>query len=186
MPIEGFGEVAERLRRSTVQIVEGRRGSGSGVIWDAGGVIVTNAHVASRDRTRVELWDGRSFEGQVTSRDVRRDLAVVKIPADGLPAAAPGDSASLRAGELVVAVGNPLGFRLGRPGFGGSEQRRGRVREERRIKGLIGCSGSAGRIGHGRWTPDSTSRGARSRGSGIAENRRCSGRGRRAGFSLRG
>jgi serine protease Do len=108
VPIDGFGEVAERLRRSTVQIVQG--GSGSGVIWDANGTIVTNAHVARADRARVELWDGRSFEGAVTSRDARRDLAIVKITAETLHAAVRGDSGALRPGELVMAVGNPMGF----------------------------------------------------------------------------
>jgi serine protease Do len=110
---DGFGEVAERLRRSTVHVIEsGRRGrgTGSGVIWGAAGLIVTNAHVMRRDRAQVELWDGRTFEGEVTSRDVNRDLAVLKIPADGLPAATPGDSDAVRPGELVLAVGNPLGF----------------------------------------------------------------------------
>jgi serine protease Do len=111
--MEGFGEVAERLRRSTVHITEGRgraQGSGSGVIWSADGPIVTNAHVARADRQRVELWDGRSFDADVTSRDVRRDLASVRISTRGLPAARAGDSGALRPGELVVAVGNPLGF----------------------------------------------------------------------------
>ena len=57
MVTQGFGEVAERLRRSTVQ-VHHRRGAGSGVIWSAGGVIVTNAHVIHDSRAKVSLWDG--------------------------------------------------------------------------------------------------------------------------------
>ena len=107
-----FGEVAESLRRSTVQVTErrGGRGGGSGVIWSSDGLIVTNAHVARSDRARVELWDGRKFEGEVTARDTRRDLASLQIRAQQLPAAASGDSHALRPGELVVAVGNPLGF----------------------------------------------------------------------------
>jgi serine protease Do len=103
--------VAERLRRSTVQVHAGReRGSGSGVIWSQDGLIVTNAHVARADRAQVELWDGRSFEAEVTTRDARRDLVSLRISARALPAATPGDSSALRPGELVVAVGNPLGF----------------------------------------------------------------------------
>ena len=106
-----FGEVAERLRRSTVQVHAGReRGSGSGVIWNQDGLIVTNAHVARTDRARVELWDGRAFNAEVTARNARRDLVSLRIPARALPAATPGDSSALRPGELVVAVGNPLGF----------------------------------------------------------------------------
>ncbi len=113
MAIRGFGEVAERLRRSTVQVTLGsgrERGSGSGVIWNEDGLIVTNAHVARTDRAKVELWDGRSFEAQVQARDSRRDLASLRIDAHGLPATTPGDSSALRAGEIVMAVGNPLGF----------------------------------------------------------------------------
>ena len=102
---EGFGEVAERLRRSTVQ-VEG----GSGVIWDAAGLIITNAHVARQPKLKVGLWDGRAFQATVEARDPRRDLASLRIGAGGLPAATAGDSAALRVGELVMAVGNPLGF----------------------------------------------------------------------------
>jgi serine protease Do len=103
---EGFGEVAERLRRSTVHV--GR--SGSGVIWDGAGLIITNAHVARAPKLRVDLWDGRTFEGEVVARDPRRDLASLRIAVSGLPAAASGDSSTLRVGELVMAVGNPLGF----------------------------------------------------------------------------
>src|SRR5262245_10604379 len=103
---EGFGEVAERLRRSTVHVAR----SGSGVIWGSAGLIITNAHVARAPKLRVELWDGRSFEGDVVARDPRRDLASLRIPASGLPALTAGASSALRVGELVVAVGNPLGF----------------------------------------------------------------------------
>ena len=113
MPPEGFGEVAERLRRSTVQVMTAGRGSsgaGSGVIWDSSGLIVTNAHVARENRARIELWDGRLFEAEVTSRDTRRDLATARIAANGLPEATLGDSNALRPGELVLAVGNPFGF----------------------------------------------------------------------------
>jgi serine protease Do len=84
--------------------------SGSGVIWDDAGLIVTNAHVAREPKLRVELWDGRSFEASVVARDSRRDLASLRIAAAGLPAVIAGDSAALRVGELVMAVGNPLGF----------------------------------------------------------------------------
>jgi serine protease Do len=107
-----FGEVAERLRRSTVQVSmeRSRPGSASGVIWTADGVIITNAHVARADRARVELWDGREFDAELTARDARRDLAALRIPEQDLPAASAGDSSALRPGELVLAVGNPLGF----------------------------------------------------------------------------
>ena len=109
--MRGFGEIAERLRRSTAQVFSGeRRAGGSGVVWSADGLILTNAHVARAPEVRVELWDGRRFKATVVARDARRDLAALRIPAEDLEPATPGDSATLRAGELVIAVGSPLGF----------------------------------------------------------------------------
>jgi len=108
MTTPDFGEVAERLRRSTVHIHGG--GSGSGVIWSAEGLIVTNAHVARDDRAVVETWDGRKLPAELKSLDHRRDLATMQVDAAALPAATAGDSDALRPGELVMAVGNPLGF----------------------------------------------------------------------------
>lgn len=110
MSITGFGEIAEQLRRSTVLIRTRSRGGGSGIIWSGDGVIVTNAHVVRGSQARIHLWDGREFEGAVTSRDPRRDLAVVRINAKNLPAAKAADSSKIRAGELAIAIGNPLGF----------------------------------------------------------------------------
>jgi serine protease Do len=110
--MRGFGEIAERLRRSTVQVLgHGRsRGVGSGVVWSSDGLIVTNAHVARAAEAEVELWDGRRFRARVVSRDPCRDLATLHIAATDLDAATPGDSGILRPGELVIAVGNPLGL----------------------------------------------------------------------------
>jgi serine protease Do len=112
-----FGPVAaeaaalvERLRRSVV-LVESGHGHGSGVIWDSTGLIVTNHHVVSRDRAVVELADGRRLAGTVVARDRENDLAALQVPATELPAAPIGDSRQLRLGELIVAVGHPLGVR---------------------------------------------------------------------------
>jgi len=107
----GFGEVAERLRRSTVQVrLRGAHAGGSGVIASPDGRIVTNAHVARGGDASVELWDGRSLAARLVARDSRRDLAALQVEASGLPAAAFGDSDRLRVGELVMAIGNPMGF----------------------------------------------------------------------------
>jgi len=110
---QDFGSIAEQLRRSTVRILSGNQGesgSGSGVIWDSAGLIVTNAHVMRHHGAQVELWDGRAFPATVQSRDDRRDLAALRINTWALPASAAGDSSKLRPGEMVMAVGNPLGF----------------------------------------------------------------------------
>ena len=108
----GFGEVGELLRRSTVYIhSSGRReqSAGSGVIWDCEGTVITNSHVLGAEEHLVELWDGRSFRAEVKARDNVRDLANLKLPATGLPAATFRNH-PVKPGELVVAVGNPLGF----------------------------------------------------------------------------
>jgi serine protease Do len=106
-----FGEIAERLRRSTVQVFShGHDGGGSGVIWNSAGRIVTNSHVARAEKAEVVLWDGRKLAARLVSRDGRRDLAELKVMESGLPAATAGDSDALRPGELVIAIGSPLGF----------------------------------------------------------------------------
>jgi serine protease Do len=110
MAIPGFGEIAERLRRSTVLIHSGGSGAGSGVIWSSDGVVVTNAHVVRGSRVNVQLWNDHEFEAAILSRDARRDLAQLRIDATDLPAASPADSSELRPGELAIAIGNPLGF----------------------------------------------------------------------------
>ncbi|MBP2645235.1 MAG: hypothetical protein H6Q75_675 [Firmicutes bacterium] len=87
------------------------QGSGSGVIIDGTGYIVTNYHVVENSQElSVSLADGRTFAGKVVGVDQPTDLAVVKIEASGLPAATLGDSDSLMAGEPAIAIGNPLGL----------------------------------------------------------------------------
>jgi serine protease Do len=109
--MHGFGEIAERLRRSTVQVfVGGRGGSGSGLVWNRSGLVLTNAHVARSPSVELELWDGRRFPARVLLRDPWRDLALLRTSATDLEPAVIGDSDSTRPGELVLAVGNPLGF----------------------------------------------------------------------------
>jgi serine protease Do len=110
MAIPGYGKIAERLRRSTVLVQSGGRGSGSGVIWSTDGVLMTNAHVVRGSSVEVQLWDGREFQAAVQSRDPRRDLAQLRIDALDLPAAVAADSSKIRAGEIAIAVGNPMGF----------------------------------------------------------------------------
>jgi serine protease Do len=110
MAITGFGEIAEELRRSTVVIHAGAGGSGSGVIWSSDGKIITNAHVARGADLRLQLWDGRELDATVASRDTQRDLALLHTDAADLPSVTFGDSSQVRAGELAIAVGNPLGF----------------------------------------------------------------------------
>jgi 2-alkenal reductase len=85
-------------------------GVGSGVIYDSNGWILTNKHVVEGgDKFDVELKDGRVLSGKVYGIDTLTDLAIVKVEATGLPTAALGESDALKVGQLVVAIGSPLG-----------------------------------------------------------------------------
>jgi 2-alkenal reductase len=85
-------------------------GVGSGFIYDASGWILTNRHVVEgSDRLSVELNDGRVMEGRVYGIDTLTDLAIVKVDGDDLPVADLGQSSELKVGQLVVAIGSPLG-----------------------------------------------------------------------------
>ncbi len=110
MALDGFGQIAEQLGRSTVQVASGRHGQGSGIIVKSDGVIVTNAHVVGDSGLAVRLWDGTSFPARVEARSTRRDLALLRIPATNLTPVTMANSDDLRVGELVIAVGNPFGF----------------------------------------------------------------------------
>ncbi len=87
-----------------------KRGLGSGVIVSPDGYIVTNHHVIDgAEDIRVELNDNRSFPAKVIGSDPPSDLAVLKIETQGLPVLPLGDSDCVRVGDVVLAVGNPLG-----------------------------------------------------------------------------
>jgi serine protease Do len=103
-------DVAETLLQSVV-MVRSRGGSGSGVIWDADGLIITNNHVAHSDEVEVILRDGTKLHGMVQARDPQHDLAAVRVDAHALPAVSIGDSSRIHVGQVVLAVGNPMGMR---------------------------------------------------------------------------
>jgi len=102
---ELFGEYMPRYR----QRIE--RSLGSGVIVDAEGHIVTNHHViANADSIRVQLEDGRVADARIVGRDPDTDLAVLKIDLTPLPVATFGRSDRLRVGDVVLAIGDPIGL----------------------------------------------------------------------------
>jgi len=111
-------EVVEKLRRSTVQVIVDQRGGGSGILWNADGIIVTNAHViesvGSWDSLLVQFSNGLRVPATIERRDGNSDLAFIRVQSGAVPGGcgpAPlGDASRLRVGELVVAVGSPLGF----------------------------------------------------------------------------
>jgi serine protease Do len=88
-----------------------QRGLGSGVIVTADGYILTNNHVVEdAEQITVELTDNRTLAAKVVGTDQPSDLAVLKVEASGLPVLPLGDSERVRVGDIVLAVGNPLGI----------------------------------------------------------------------------
>jgi S1-C subfamily serine protease len=88
-----------------------QEGAGSGVIIAPDGYVLTNDHVVENAKElHVILTDGRTLAAQIVGTDPATDLAVVRTVANGLPTADLGNSDSLRVGQLVIAIGNPLGF----------------------------------------------------------------------------
>jgi serine protease Do len=109
---DALGELTGDVARS-VALVRGSRGSaGSGVVWDRRGLVLTNHHVVPGPTAQLTLSDGRRLSARVVRRAASLDLAALAVDEDlGALAASIGDSHALRVGELVVAVGNPMGER---------------------------------------------------------------------------
>ncbi len=118
-PAEGeelsLQELYERCSRSIVAIAGYQKGMvgynwGTGVILSEDGLILTNTHVIDGcDSATVTLFDDREYEARLVGADTISDVALLKIEAGGLPAATLGESGSLRVGDRVAAIGNPLG-----------------------------------------------------------------------------
>ncbi len=88
-----------------------QRGLGSGVVVSADGTILTNAHVVDgADKITVLMLDNKSFDAKVVGVDKPSDLAVLKIEAQGMPYLNLGNSDTVRVGDIVLAIGNPLGI----------------------------------------------------------------------------
>jgi Do/DeqQ family serine protease len=98
-----FGDLPSRESRE--------QGLGSGVIVTPDGYILTNHHVVEgADELNVSLPDGREFQAELIGTDPKTDVAVIRIQAEGLPNLVLADSDKLRVGDVVFAVGNPLGI----------------------------------------------------------------------------
>src|SRR5262249_28847540 len=113
--IDVVDRVGPTVVRLDVKPGDGQRergGTGSGVIVGPDGVLLPNSHVVGGgSRINVTTVDGRSLSARVVGDDPDTDLALVRIDSpDTLPAASLGDSKRLKRGQLVIAIGNPLGF----------------------------------------------------------------------------
>ena len=102
---EGSGRTPQRPRAFR------QHGLGSGVIVSSDGYILTNDHVVDgADTIHVDLTDGRTLDAKVVGTDKASDLALVKVTASGLPVLPLGNSDAVQVGDVVLAVGNPLGL----------------------------------------------------------------------------
>ncbi len=111
--VAGFPAIPDTVARvdpSVVTVAVGRTGIGSGVVYREGGFVVTNAHVVGKaTRVSVELADGSRTPAEVLATDEITDLAVLRTERRDLPAAT-FSTVQPRVGELVLAMGSPLGF----------------------------------------------------------------------------
>ena len=111
-PAGVFAEIPDLVARAqpSVGAILTDGGQGSGVVWNAEGVVVTNDHVvAGARRVEVAFADGQRAPAQIVATDPRTDLAVLRAARSQLPAASFADALP-RVGELAIAIGNPLGF----------------------------------------------------------------------------
>jgi serine protease Do len=105
-PLDEFFRQSPRNQRPEVQ-----RGLGSGVVVSADGTILTNAHVIDgADKITVLMADNKSFDARLIGTDKPSDLAVLKIEAQNMPYLSLGNSDTVRVGDIVLAIGNPLGI----------------------------------------------------------------------------
>ena len=105
-----LSEVIEKARESLVRIHSNGSGVGAGSIWHPSGLIVTNAHVVGNRPVKVTLPDGSTHPARVLASDTSKDLAALSLEVEGLPAIELGDSSNLMPGQLVLALGLPLGI----------------------------------------------------------------------------
>jgi len=103
-------EFVQRVMPSLVVVRGHRFGAGSGIVWDAAGLILTNNHVVGRHNPIVMLQDNREYESRLLARDPDVDLALLSIDATGLTPLVPAP-VSPRVGEMVFAFGHPWGQR---------------------------------------------------------------------------
>lgn len=118
LPKNSITKVAESVGPAVVGISnktegyfgEEDQGSGSGIIFDPNGYIVTNNHVISgAQKITVKLSTGKVLDASLVGKDSRSDLAVIKVNAKNLPVAKFGDSSKVKVGDVAIAIGNPLG-----------------------------------------------------------------------------
>ncbi len=107
----GTAALADQLRRSVVEVRSGDTGSGAGIAWGGAGLVVTNGHCAPRGASLRVNVQGEWRAARAIAYHPRYDLALLTVPSVRTPLLEPRSSASLRIGEIVFALGHPLGVR---------------------------------------------------------------------------
>jgi S1-C subfamily serine protease len=108
---QAFETVGPAVVHITASSKKGPAGTGSGVIFAPDGYVLTNSHVvAGATKVQATLTDGQRLAAEIVGQDPATDLAVLRLAGAGLPPAAFGKSSKLKVGQLVVAIGNPMGF----------------------------------------------------------------------------
>ncbi|MCH8868989.1 MAG: trypsin-like peptidase domain-containing protein [Chloroflexi bacterium] len=105
-----MGELVEGASKSLVQVRNSRGGAGAGSVWQANGLVITNAHVIHDERPTVVLSDGREFSARVLARSKTHDIAALSIDAHDLASIPIGNSLDVEAGQWVMAIGHPWGM----------------------------------------------------------------------------
>lgn len=118
--VTSYADIVEAVQQAVVSVYSTKfvhareskeKGLGSGVIVSPNGYVLTNNHVVEgADELSISLPDGREFKARVIGTDPKTDIAVLKIDADHLPTLNLADSDKLRVGDIVFAIGNPLGI----------------------------------------------------------------------------
>lgn len=104
------GPAVVAISNSTGGFIGEVESSGSGIIFDPNGYIVTNNHVIDgADKITVKLSSGKTLDAKLVGQDPRTDIAVIKVEAQNLPVAKFGDSSKIKVGDIAIAIGNPLG-----------------------------------------------------------------------------
>lgn len=112
---DAASDAVNTVQQSLVQIVTENDGIGAGTIWQADGLVITNAHVVierGRQRRHLEvvLQNGERYPAQILVADEKLDIAALAIPAHNLPTIQIGNSSTLEAGQWLMAIGHPWGM----------------------------------------------------------------------------
>lgn len=111
--LQGYSDelanMVEKVTRSVVRVEARERIAGSGVIWSSEGAVITADHVIERDDNISVQVDGTKYDAELAGRDSSTDLALLRIKANNVVAAQIADSKTLKAGNLVFAIGRPWG-----------------------------------------------------------------------------